>query len=92
MTAVVGYARVSTREQNSQAQEEALRAAGAVRLCVDQGESSRRRDRPQWSACLDFLRAATRWRSGGWTGWRGLRRWRSRRSRICMSVRFKSRA
>lgn len=53
----VGYARVSTREQNPAAQEAELTAAGAVRVFVDRGESSRVRDRPQWSACLDFLRA-----------------------------------
>jgi len=33
-----------------------VRAAGAVRVFVDQGESSRVRDRPQWLACLDYLR------------------------------------
>lgn len=52
---LVGYARVSTREQNADAQEAALRAAGAVRVFVDRGESSRRRDRPQWVACMDYL-------------------------------------
>ena len=57
MSNVVGYARVSTREQNPAAQEAELRAAGAVRVFVDQGESSRVRDRPQWLACLDYLRA-----------------------------------
>jgi len=56
MSNVVGYARVSTREQNPAAQEAELRAAGAARVFVDQGESSRVRDRPQWLACLDYLR------------------------------------
>ena len=56
MSNVVGYARVSTREQNPDAQEAELRAAGAARVFVDQGESSRVRDRPQWLACLDYLR------------------------------------
>lgn len=37
----VGYARVSTREQNPKAQEAELRAAGASRVFVDRGESSR---------------------------------------------------
>lgn len=54
---VVGYARVSTREQNAVAQEAELAAAGAVRVFVDRGESSRLHDRPQWCACLDYLRA-----------------------------------
>jgi len=53
---VVGYARVSTREQNPQAQEAELRAAGAGRVFVDHGESSRIAERPQWRACLDYLR------------------------------------
>ncbi|XFF01788.1 recombinase family protein (plasmid) [Streptomyces sp. L7] len=53
---IVGYARVSTREQNPDAQEAELREAGAGRVFVDRGESSRVADRPQWVACLDFLR------------------------------------
>ena len=56
MSQVVGYARVSTREQSPVAQEAELRAAGATRVFVDHGESSRRPDRPQWQACLDYLR------------------------------------
>lgn len=52
----VGYARVSTREQNPDSQEAALRAAGCERVFVDRGESSRIADRPQWLACLDYLR------------------------------------
>ena len=56
MTNVVGYARVSKREQNPAAQEAELRAAGASRVFVDHGESSRIADRPQWLACLDYLR------------------------------------
>ena len=55
-SSTVGYARVSTREQNSEAQEAELRAAGATRVFVDRGESSRVRDRPEWLACLDYLR------------------------------------
>lgn len=54
---VVGYARVSTREQNPAAQDAELRASGAGRVFVDHGESSRVSDRPQWLACLDYLRA-----------------------------------
>jgi len=54
--ALIGYARVSTREQDPGTQEDALRSAGAVRVFTDHGESSRRTDRPQWTACLDYLR------------------------------------
>ncbi|MBW3069628.1 recombinase family protein [Actinomyces sp. 594] len=53
---VVGYARVSTRDQNPAAQEAELREAGAVRVFVDHGTSSRVADRPQWVACRDYLR------------------------------------
>jgi DNA invertase Pin-like site-specific DNA recombinase len=57
MVSVVGYARVSTKDQNPEAQEAELRAAGAERVFVDRGESSRVADRPQWLACQDYLRS-----------------------------------
>ena len=53
---MIGYARVSTREQDPAAQEWELNAAGADRVFVDHGESSRVADRPQWVACKDYLR------------------------------------
>lgn len=56
MVEVIGYARVSTREQDPGAQEAELRAAGCGRVFVDLGESSRVADRPQWIACLDYAR------------------------------------
>ncbi|MGO1699606.1 MAG: recombinase family protein [Micrococcaceae bacterium] len=56
MTTIIGYARVSTREQNPAAQEAELRATGAARVFTDHGESSRIKDRPQWIACRDYLR------------------------------------
>jgi DNA invertase Pin-like site-specific DNA recombinase len=56
MSSAIGYARVSKNEQNPVAQEAELRAAGADRVFVDHGESSRIADRPQWLACLDHLR------------------------------------
>lgn len=48
---------VSTRDQNPQVQQTELEAAGAVRVFVDHGHSSRTTQRPQWAACLDYLRA-----------------------------------
>lgn len=57
MSNIIGYARVSKRDQNPAAQEAELYAAGAVRVFVDHGESSRVADRPQWLACLDYLNA-----------------------------------
>lgn len=52
---VIGYARVSTLEQNPDLQEQALREAGAVRIFTDY-ESGAKTNRPQLTACLDFLR------------------------------------
>lgn len=54
---IVGYARVSTREQNPAAQEAELRSAGAERVFTDHGESSRVAERREWVACLGYLRA-----------------------------------
>jgi len=53
---LVGYARVSTREQNPASQVAELEAAGCKRVFVDHGESSRIAQRPEWVACLDYLR------------------------------------
>lgn len=55
--AMIGYARVSTREQNPDAQEQELRAAGAVDVYVDRGESSRTENRPEWKLCRRHLRS-----------------------------------
>lgn len=56
MNNIIGYARVSTRDQNPDSQESELRAAGAARVYVDLGESSRIAARPEWIRCLDHLR------------------------------------
>jgi DNA invertase Pin-like site-specific DNA recombinase len=54
MTAI-GYARVSTREQNPALQHDALTAAGCTRVFTDVA-SGARADRPQLAAVLDYLR------------------------------------
>jgi DNA invertase Pin-like site-specific DNA recombinase len=54
--AVIGYARVSTTEQDPQLQLDALREAGAARTFTDHGVSGSLASRPQLEACLDFLR------------------------------------
>ena len=54
--AIIGYGRVSTREQNPQSQQAELEAAGAEKVFIDHGESSRISDRPQWLACQQYLR------------------------------------
>ena len=51
----VGYARVSTLEQDPALQHDALTAAGAVRVFTDYA-SGATAARPQLIACLDFLR------------------------------------
>lgn len=52
----IAYSRVSLTTQSVEAQEAELRAAGAERVFTDHGESSRTADRPQWNACLAYLR------------------------------------
>ncbi|WP_460569221.1 recombinase family protein [Humibacter soli] len=54
--AIIGYARVSTTDQNLDLQVDALNEAGAQRLFADQGVSGSTLDRPQLRAALDHLR------------------------------------
>ncbi|WPB87762.1 recombinase family protein [Sediminicoccus rosea] len=52
---LVGYARVSTQDQNPDLQLDALRAAGCERVFVEKA-SGAQRDRPELSAVLSFIR------------------------------------
>ncbi|MET4622961.1 DNA invertase Pin-like site-specific DNA recombinase [Arthrobacter sp. 2762] len=55
MTAnLVGYARVSTAEQNPQLQQDALDRVGVIRTFTDYASGSTQ-DRPEWQKCLEFL-------------------------------------
>ena len=54
--AIIGYARVSTTDQNPQLQLDALKGAGATRIFTDHGVSGSTVNRPQLAACLDHLR------------------------------------
>lgn len=54
--AIIGYVRVSTTEQNLDAQVNALEAAGAARIFSDQGVGGSKTERPQLTAALDHLR------------------------------------
>lgn len=54
--AIIGYARVSTTDQNPQLQLDALQDAGAARVFTDHGVSGSTAQRPELEACLDHLR------------------------------------
>jgi DNA invertase Pin-like site-specific DNA recombinase len=53
--AIIGYARVSTADQNIALQLDALREAGVDRVFRDQGVSGSTSVRPGLDACLDHL-------------------------------------
>ena len=53
---LIGYARVSTIDQNPELQTEALSAAGCERIFTEKASGSHK-DRPQLKAALDFMRA-----------------------------------
>jgi DNA invertase Pin-like site-specific DNA recombinase len=55
--AIIGYARVSTAEQNLDLQAAALSEAGAIRIYSDQGVSGGATDRPELTRALDRLDA-----------------------------------
>ncbi len=52
----IGYARVSTQEQNPKAQIDALEAAGCERVFTETA-SGAQRDRPELRAALDYMRS-----------------------------------
>jgi DNA invertase Pin-like site-specific DNA recombinase len=55
---LIGYARVSTEDQNDDSQTDELIAAGCDpdRLFIDHGVSGKLASRPQLNACLKYLR------------------------------------
>jgi DNA invertase Pin-like site-specific DNA recombinase len=53
---LIGYARVSTRDQKPQLQLDALQEAGCERV-FEETASGAKRDRPELKAVLDFMRA-----------------------------------
>jgi DNA invertase Pin-like site-specific DNA recombinase len=53
--AVVGYARVSSTDQDLGVQEDQLKAAGCTKLFMEK-RSGTNLDRPEWEACLQYLR------------------------------------
>ena len=56
VAANMGYARVSSADQNPQLQLDALIAADCLKVFTDRA-SGTKADRPQWNACLAELRA-----------------------------------
>ena len=53
--ALIGYARVSTIDQDPQLQLDALSAAGCKRIFTDHGVSGAKAQRPELDRCLDHL-------------------------------------
>jgi DNA invertase Pin-like site-specific DNA recombinase len=54
--AKVGYGRVSTSEQHTASQIDALTAAGCDKIFVDEGVSGVKASRPELDACLAYMR------------------------------------
>jgi DNA invertase Pin-like site-specific DNA recombinase len=55
--AMVGYARVSTRDQDPQFQINALKTAGAIKIFGDTASGKSTDGRAELAACLEYLRA-----------------------------------
>ena len=53
---LVGYARVSTQDQNPNLQLDAIKAAGCEKVYIEKA-SGAQRERPELKAMLDYLRA-----------------------------------
>jgi DNA invertase Pin-like site-specific DNA recombinase len=54
--AMIGSARVSTSDQNPEAQAARLRGHGCTRVFTDHGVTGKLASRPQWDACRAYLR------------------------------------
>ncbi len=65
---LLGYARVSTGDQDVALQRDALTAAGCYRVFVDTA-SGALDARPALTEVLDQLGRRTPWWCGDWTGW-----------------------
>lgn len=54
--ALIGYARCSTVDQNTDDQVKRLTEAGCIKVFPDLGVSGKLAHRPQWDACMAYLR------------------------------------
>ena len=52
----IGYARISTAVQHADGQVKRLEDYGCTRVFTDHGASGAKASRPQWDACLAYLR------------------------------------
>ena len=66
----IGYARVSTTEQNLDLQRDALKRAGCDKIIEDTASGGKVNARA-WNECGKCSAMATCWRCGGSTGWGG---------------------
>lgn len=74
MPGTLGYARVSTGDQDVAGQTMRLTQAGAIKVFTDV-RSGRSMDRPGLQDLLAYARHGTRWPWCAWTAWVG--RWAS---------------
>lgn len=69
---LIGYARVSTNDQDVALLLDALRDAGVARVFEDRGGSSAKSERPGLNEALVYLREEIRGSSGSSIAWAGL--------------------
>ena len=64
----IGYARVSTKDQDCALQLDALKAAGCEKI-FEETASGAKTDRPELAAALAYMRDGEHWSSGSSIAW-----------------------